>query len=181
MAGGMQGGFPVQPVPVQKPGNSRVWLWSLVGCGVIALLVVVIGGILLTKFLNGSSILGVGDAMKTASTNFSKVSDAVESYQKDNSGKYPPNLDALIPKYLADKSTLTSGGATPHPMVYTVPKADADGETVVMRVYVWEVSVPPQKQKIYLVLLKNGAIEQESVARINLSKAKLPAGQSGSQ
>lgn len=174
MAGGMQGGYP-PPAPARKAGSTGILLWSFVGCGVIALLLVIIGAVLVNKGMKtegGKSIFGTISAVPSAAENVEKVSAALEKYKQDNGGKYPSTLDALVPKYVADKSILTSGGDAPHPMEYTAPKPDAADTAVVVRVHVGDITIPQQQQRLYIVLLKNGEVDQEQLARTIMSRGR---------
>ncbi|MCW3055162.1 MAG: hypothetical protein JWN14_4332 [Chthonomonadales bacterium] len=174
MAGGMQGGYP--PAPTRKQGNSGLLLWSLVGCGVIALLVVIIGGVMLSKTLKGSAgakgMMNVLSSMEPAGQSMQKVEVALEDYQKDHNGKYPATLDALIPKYVSDKSAFVCGeGENAVPMEYTVPKSsDTDG-FVVVRAHIGDLTlVRTQVQKMYVCLLKNGQVVSEQNVRTIMPK-----------
>lgn len=173
MAGGMQGGYPM-PAPIKRPGNNGLLLWSLVGCGVIALLVVIIGGFMMTRLMKNSGAKGmfsVMAAMTPAAESVEKVGADLEAYRKDHDGQYPPTLDALIPKYAADKSAFISGGSDdPKPMEYTAPKPEASESAVVVRVHLGDITmVPTQRQQMYVCLLKNGEVVSEQDVRTVLS------------
>ena len=174
MAGRMQGAYP-PPAPARRPGNSGLLLWSLIGCGVIALLLVVIAGVMLSKGLtSGGSkgIFSVVSAIPSAAESVQKVGTGIAEYRKDNSGKFPPSLDALVPKYVADKSAFVCGNADdPRTMEYVPPKADAPESTVVVRVHVGDIVMPNQRQQMYVLLLKNGEVDSEQQARTVLNKA----------
>ena len=174
MAGGMQGGY--SPAPTRRQGNSGLLLWSLIGCGVIALLVVVIGGVLLSKTLKGSAgakgMMSVFSAMDPAAKSVQKVGSALEDYQRDHNGKYPATLDALVPKYVSDKSAFICGeGDSPAPMEYTAPKPGDTDTSVVVRVHLGDVTlVRTQVQRMYVCLLKNGQIVSEQNVRTLIPK-----------
>ena len=183
MAGGMQGGYPT-PTPMRRPGNGGLLLWSLVGCGVIALLVVVIGGVLMSKALKGApgakGMLNVFSAMDPAAKSVQKVESALEDYQKDHNGKYPATLDALIPKYVSDKSAFVCGeGDSPIPMEYTPPKSSDTETSVVVRVHLGDITiVRTQVQRMYVCLLKNGQIVSEQNVRTQIPKYSKGASES---
>lgn len=164
MAGGMQGGYP-SPAPVRRPGNNGILLWSLVGCGVIALLVVVIGGFMVRGVLKGpgaKGMLGVFSALAPAAESVGKVEASLSEYRKDHDGKYPPTLETLVPKYVSDKSAFLCGNSDdPKPMEYTAPKPDAPATTVVVRVHIGDIVTYTQRQRMYVCLLKNGEVESE--------------------
>lgn len=177
MAGRMQGA-PPPPVANQRQGNNGLLLWSLVGCGVITLLVVIIVGVMATSYMKKSGskgffgVAGVVSTMTTAAENVEKVGVGLEAYQKDHGGKYPPNLDALVPKYVADKSVFVCGGSDdPRPMEYTAPKPNDADSVVVVRVHVGDIVMPNQRQQMYVCLLKSGEVDSEQQARTVLSKA----------
>ena len=164
MAGGMQGGYP-SPAPMRRPGNNGVLLWSLVGCGVIALLVVVIGGVMVRGVLKGpgaKGMLGVFSSLAPAAASVEKVKGGLNDYRKDHGGKYPPTLEALVPKYVSDKSAFVCGNSDdPKPMEYTAPKPDANDSTVVVRVHLGDIVTYTQRQRMYVCLLKSGEVESE--------------------
>lgn len=182
MAGGMQGGYP-PPAPMRRPGNNGLLLWSLVGCGVIALLVVVIGGVLLSKTIKGSAgakgMFSVFSEMDPAAKSVQKVEVALEDYQKDHNGKYPATLDALVPKYVSDKSAFICGaGDSPTPMEYAVPKSGDDDGFVVVRVHIGDVKmIRTQVQKMYVCLLKNGQVVTEQNVRTIMPKYSKDSGE----
>jgi len=174
MAGGMQGGYP-PPAPARRQGNNGLLVWSLVGCGVIALLVVVIGGFLLSKGLKNVGAKGMFSVMASvgpAAESVEKVGTGLEGYEKDHRGQYPPTLDALVPKYVADKSAFFCGESDAQkPMEYTVPKPNAEESSVVIRVHIGDIAImPTQVQKMYVCLLKNGQIVSEQNVRTIMPK-----------
>jgi hypothetical protein len=177
MAGRMQGAYPPPP-PAQRSGNNGLLLWSLVGCGVIALLVVVIAGFTLKGVIKGSGAKGmfsVMGAVNPAAESVQKVETGIEAYQKDHSGQYPPKLDALVPKYVADKSAFVCGESdSPMPMEYAPPKPDAAEGVVVIRVHIGDIPISigrsSQVQKMYVLLLKNGQVVSEQNVRTVLPR-----------
>ncbi|MCW3096439.1 MAG: hypothetical protein JWL77_2057 [Chthonomonadaceae bacterium] len=177
MAGRMQSAYP-PPAPTRRQGNNGLLLWSLIGCGVIALLVVVIVGVMATSYMKkpGSKglfgVAGVVSTMTSAAENVEKVGAGLEDYRKDHNGKYPANLDALVPKYVPDKSIFVCGSSDdPKPMEYTAPKPDAADSVVVVRVHVGDIVMPNQRQQMYVCLLKSGEVDSEQQARTVLSKS----------
>ncbi len=175
MAGGMKGAYPPPPAPMRRPGPNGVLLWSLVGCGVIALLVVVIGGVSVTRMFGNSKAKGMFSVMASVGPtgeSVAKVGDGIEAYRKDHGGQYPPTLDALVPKYVADKSAfLFSNTEDPKPMEYTVPKPDAADGTVVVRVHIGDITmVATQVQRMYVCLLKNGEVVSDQNVRTMLPR-----------
>jgi len=174
MAGGMQGGYP--SAPMKRQGNGGLLLWSLVGCGVIALLVVVIGGVLLSKTLKGSpgakGMMNVLSSMEPAGQSMQKVEVALEDYRKDHNGKYPAKLDELVPKYVSDKSAFVCGeGDSAAPMEYTAPKSSDTEGFVVVRAHIGDLTlVRTQVQRMYVCLLKNGQVVSEQNVRTIMPK-----------
>ncbi len=177
MAGRMQGAYP-PPAPAQRAGNNGLLLWSLVGCGVIALLVVVIAGFTLKGVLKGSGgkgMFSVMAAVEPTAASVQKVENGIEAYQKDHNGQFPPTLDALVPKYVADKATFVCGESdSPAPMEYAAPKADAPAATVVIRVHIGDIPISigrsSQVQKMYVLLMKDGQVVSEQNVRTVLPK-----------
>lgn len=173
MNGGMQGGYP-PPAPMRRQGKNGVLLWSLVGCGIIAILIVVVVGVTASKVMKNTNTKGmfsVFSAMTPAAEGVEKVGASLEDYRKDHGGKYPPTLDALIPKYISDKSAFAVGNSDdPKQMEYTVPKADALDTVVVVRVHIGDIVMPTQRQQMYVCLLKDGEIASEQQVRTVLSK-----------
>ena len=174
MAGGMQGGS-TPPAPARRQGTNSFLIWSLVGCGVIALLVVVIGGVLATRFIKKSGtngVFGVMAALTPAAEKVEKVEAGLEEYRKDHTGKYPATLEALVPKYVSDKSAFICGESdSPKPMEYAPPKPDASEGTVVISVHIGDIPIMnTQLQKMYVCLLKNGDVVSEQQVRTILSQ-----------
>lgn len=174
MAGGMQGGY-TPPVPARRQGANSLLIWSLVGCGVIALLVVVIGGVMATRFMKKSGAGGmfsVMAAMPHAAEKVEKVEAGIEEYRKDHNDKYPATLEALVPKYVSDKSAFICGESdAPKPMEYAPPKPGASEGTVVISVHIGDIPIMnTQLQKMYVCLLKNGEVVSEQQVRTILSQ-----------
>ena len=179
MAGGMQGGYP-SPVPMRRQGNNSVLLWSLVGCGVIAVLLVVIGGFMVKKALKGPGAKGmfnVISSLPTVADRVERVGASLGAYRQDHGGKYPVTLEALVPKYVADKSAFVCGSNDdPKKMEYTAPKPDAADTTVVVRVHLGDIVTYDQRQRMYVCLLKDGDVESEQHTPMT-SREKRPAEQ----
>ena len=175
MAGGMQGGYVPPPVPVRRQGNNGLLIGSLVGCGVIALLIVVIGGVTLNRMMKGpktKGIFGVVTAITPTAESVTKVRDGLDAYRKDHNGKYPPTLEALTPKYFADKSAFVVGSSEdPKPMEYTPPKPDAPDSFVVVRAHYGDIVTYNQRQQMSILLLKSGEVDSEQMVRTPFSKA----------
>ncbi len=187
MAGGIQGGgqqgaYPQQPAPKRRQGANGVLIWSMVGCGVIALLLVIFGAVVANRFVHnpgGKGFIGVMTSVTPAAQSVRTMGTSIESYQKDHDGKYPPTLEALIPKYVADKAALSCGSSEdPKPMEYSQPKPDASVEAVVVRVHIGDIVLPNQRQQMYICLLKSGDVVSEQVARTIMSKSEKTSPQS---
>ncbi len=179
MTGGMQGGgqgaYPPPPAPARRSGGNTVLLWSLVGCGVIAVLLVIIGAVLVTKITKNPGTKGLFSVMAAVTPtaqSVDKIGASLEEYQKDHGGQYPPTLEALVPKYVSDKSSLVCGSSEdPKPMVYSLPGPDTKPEAIVVRVYIGDIVMPNQRQQMSVCLLKNGEVVSEQVARTVMSKS----------
>lgn len=189
MAGGFQSG-PGYGGPPRRSGSGGCLVWGLVGCGVLVLvtaIVVTVVGYRFAKSPEFQKMVSNFQSSQSCSHNLVDIRDGLDKYLAAHKGKYPANLSDLVPKYLPDKSDLTCGGTgaasgeTPPPLEYTPPKPDAPGDTPVVSYYSGENAILTQKQLIYLRLLKDGRIVQDTVTRIELRLRGQSSGSGGSQ
>jgi prepilin-type processing-associated H-X9-DG protein len=97
---------PAAPVPAKKP----VWLWILLGCGGLFLVAAVAVGALLYAAISTSRVMATRAQCKG---NLRQVGIACQVYAMDKN-KFPPDLEALMPKYVDDPRVLqcpARGGA----------------------------------------------------------------------
>ena len=187
MAGGM-GGYggqnlppmqPMQPMPPpvreKRSGANGCLIGGLVGCGVLLLLFVV-GGIFAMNGLKNSKG-GIGKMMSNiqAGQEYAPklvlVGAALERYKNDHGGKYPASLNALVPKYMPDKSAFTPKSSETT-IDYTPPKPDSKPDAVVLSVTNGEAEISfgasSSRSTLYYRLLKNGNIVQDQVQRVEI-------------
>ncbi len=62
------------------------------------------------------------------------IYDAIQQYAQENNGNYPPNLNALVPKYLTQEALapIQMSNGTEVKIVYKRPAKDAGEDTVIL-------------------------------------------------
>ncbi len=185
MAGGM-GGYggpnvpPMQPMQQMPPpvrekrsGANGCLIGGLAGCGILLILIVV-GGMIGMKSLKNSKGGGIGKMMANISTaqeyapKLVKVGAALDRYRDDHGGKYPASLNALVPKYMPDKSAFTA--KTSETVIeYTPPRPNASPDAIVLSVTNGEIQILTSHSTIYYRLLKDGRIVQDQLQRVDVS------------
>lgn len=174
MQGGMPGGGYQQPggmpppVPVRKSNNSGCLIWSLVGCGALVVVAMILGALGLKQADKGGFLkktLENASIGQQCIPNLGTVDTALERYRQDHKGKYPSSLKALIPKYLTGDSELTCGSASDtRPMEYSPPTVNSEPDAVLVRVHTGDSSIANiQVQKGYVCLLKDGTVVTQTV------------------
>jgi len=156
--------YPQQPPPAPKKSNNCL-IWSLVGCGVLALLVVILGAIGANKF--GKNVQGMTGGVSSATQKIMTVRTAINDYKQAHKGKYPPSLKEVID---ADTYSYTKPDGQTVTVEYKAPKPDDPDDIIVARYFTSEIDVPmiDQQQKIYICLLKDGSLIQQQDARTPL-------------
>ena len=188
MAGGM-GGYggqnlppmqPMQPPPVRekRSGANGCLIGGLAGCGILIVLVVIGSVLAMNTLKNSKGGGGIGKFMSSIQTGqeftpkLTKVGAALTQYKEAHDGKYPASLNALIPKYLPNKSdfTPTSNETT---IEYTPPKPDAKPDAIVLSVTNGEANISfgaaSSRSTLYYRLLKDGSLVQDQVQRVTIS------------
>src|ERR1043165_8998627 len=117
------------PPPPRRSSGDGCWKWGAISClGGCLLLVLVfaIGIYFFSRSPMFKQIVKSADLQQRATRNLDEIYGAIESYRKDHEGKYPDNLQTLIPKYLASEQVFkpTADGSGP-PIVYHKPPKDA--------------------------------------------------------
>lgn len=121
----------------RSSGRASCWLIGGIGCLVLVALVVV-ASMILVRNLGGSKFFKEVQTSATrqeqVANRFERLVKAIKLYRQDHGGAYPPNLDALAPKYLgsADLQPLQLDQATRLRWVYKPPKPTDPPETIVL-------------------------------------------------
>ena len=191
MAGGM-GGYggpnlppmqPIQPAPPplreKRSGANGCLIGGLAGCGILLVVVVVGGMAMVNSVKNGASSNGFGKLMADAAAgpkyarNLAPINSALTSYKSDHNGAYPASLNALVPKYLSDKSYFTPTEAS-LAFDYTPPKSGAKQDAVLVSISggMTDIALFGQHTQTtqYYRLLKDGRIVQDQVTRTELKQ-----------
>ncbi len=125
-----------EQVPYRR---GRTSCWVLGGLGCLGLLILAFVGIYLLGRAIQQSFGGViqqSEQMeRMVIPRMKSIYQALQRYAADHNGKYPPNLQALAPRYL-DQSYLqpiaVQGQKTPIKIIYKPPKPDAPPDTIVL-------------------------------------------------
>lgn len=138
--------------PTNPPRSNNGCLKAFgITCGVLLLLgtlAVIFGGLAVRKSLSKKgSLLNTAMGVGTATPNGIKIQQAVVAYHRAK-GKYPPNLQALVPDYLTDgkllHSDLDSNSNPGHvSWTYVKPAANAPGSTPLLRLP-YQLPIPGQ-------------------------------------
>jgi len=112
------------PAPAKKP----VWLWILLGCGGLLLVAVLAVGVLIYFAISASR--GMATRVK-CSNNLRQVGIACQMYAVDNNDRFPPSLEALVPKYIENARVLRCPGSSGANYVYLKGRRPAmSGKTI---------------------------------------------------
>ncbi len=154
------GGYvtPNSTPPKRGPG---CWAWGLMTCLVVVIIFAVLfaaGLYKMSKTAQGRKLMGTfssavhsGQNMGACMQKMKAVRDAVVRYH-DHTGKYPANLNALLPDYLASPATLHCDlDSVTDPkhvtFVYTKPKEGAPGSTPLLSFHwKYEIAVGDQSE-----------------------------------
>ncbi|CEK12496.1 hypothetical protein [Chthonomonas calidirosea] len=171
--------YPPSVGPPRRSTGTNCLLWTLGGCGVLVLLMV-LGGIFATKKV-GHQFQGLFQSIGAAPVCEQKLLEirtGLQLYAKDHGGKFPPNLQVLVPNYLPDTTSFTyrpSDNDPPRTVFYKPPAPNAPGDTVVARFWLGTFHISDmQKQSIYLDLLKDGTIVEDQFVRQYLPERQIP-------
>ena len=169
---------PMQPAPPpareKRSGSNGCLIGGLAGCGIL-LVVLVIGGMaLMNNFKNSKAGGGFGKMMSNIEVGreyapkLVQIGAALDHYKEDHDGKYPATLNALVPKYMPDKTAFTP--ATSETVLeYTPPKPNARPDAIVVSVTNGEIVILTSRSTIYYRLLKDGSIVQDQLQRVDVS------------
>ena len=120
------------PPPPPARGNDGCWKWGGLGCGLGCLsLAIVFAAFMFIAFPQIRPIMSecmkLESDVKLIQQQMRQTLAALERYRDDN-GKFPPNLEALVPQYLSDRSALRhSQNPQGPPFKYTVPSSSDSG------------------------------------------------------
>lgn len=119
--------------------SGRVSCWLVGGLGCLGLLVLGIVAVYLfvrnivnSDFMQGT--IASAQNQRQMNIRITGIKNAIELYKKDHNGDYPPNLKALVPKYLPEDQTkpFELDLKTKLEWVYKKPKPDDPGATLVL-------------------------------------------------
>src|SRR2546421_354608 len=117
------------PPPPTRSSGDGCWKWGAISClgGCLLLVLVVAVGIFFfaRSDLFKQAMKGA-DLQQRTTRNIYEIKNAIDKYRNEHNGKYPDDLQSLIPKYLASEQILkpTPDGSGP-PIVYHKPPKDA--------------------------------------------------------
>lgn len=153
----------------QSRTHGRTSCWVLGGVGCLGLLIVGIIGIWLLANQFGKTFGGLVESLSVlrqeVAPPMKKIAEAIQRYQKDT-GKYPPTLNALVPKYLSPQEVqaITLKDGKQLQWVYTPPKPTDVDNTVILEhkpPLRWEIA--GSKADFTLQLQKNFEIFMQQV------------------
>jgi hypothetical protein len=128
------------PAPPPRPNTSA---WRTCGCIFLAVLAVAVIGVSFAayKFFNSGAFQQLVDTANSAPrvmADMTAIKQALDTYKADHK-TYPKSLDALVPKYLPDKSKFTATYVPGRPKYfYAPPPADAPTSFTVL-----QIDMPP--------------------------------------
>jgi hypothetical protein len=127
-----------RPIGNRTGQQGRTSCWVLGGLGCLGLLILAFVGIYL---LGRAFQRSFGESIQQAQQMEMKVEprlkslyQAIQRYTADHNGKYPPNLQALVPKYL-DKEALQPiaiDEKTQVKIIYKPPKPSDPGDVIIL-------------------------------------------------
>ncbi|MCS7300179.1 MAG: hypothetical protein NZ556_01300 [Fimbriimonadales bacterium] len=118
-------------------GRASCWLLGGIGCLGLMLLLM-LGVYWVARSIEQS---GLGQAARVAAESEQKlrprlaaIAKAINEYARDHNGKYPPNLKALVPKYLTNEAIapVALKDGTKYEFVYRPPKPNDPPDTVIL-------------------------------------------------
>lgn len=118
--------------------QGRTSCWVLGGLGCLGLLILAFIGIyLLGRALErtfSEPIKQAAQIEQVVEPRMKAIYQAIQRYAKDHNGKYPPNLQALVPKYLSKEAIqpITLDEKTQLKVIYKPPKPTDPGDTVIL-------------------------------------------------
>ncbi|MCX6377953.1 MAG: hypothetical protein NT023_00520 [Armatimonadetes bacterium] len=164
----MTGGYnSLTPRPIPQKRKDAGWIWALVGCGGLVVIVVIALTIAFTSSKKG----GVGKLFNSiieASTEGEQlisVRDSLKKYRVDHKGAYPKSLSELVPNYLSQEY---SDYLAEHKAVYLPPAPNAPPDFAVITISSGSSEVLGQKQFYYAKVLKSDEVVMDQVTRTNL-------------
>lgn len=161
---------PIPPIDKKKRSGFGCLIGSMVGCGTLTILLVIVGALAVQKIGRNKDIQKVFGQIASVggcSKNMVQVRDALKRYRHDHKGAYPADLKELSPRYLANSNALWCGNGkdAAESLKYFRPSANATPTTVVARVKSLEMDIMGKQHQIaYLALRVNGDIVQEQTA-----------------
>ena len=117
------------PPPPRSSGGDGCWKWGAIGCGMgcLSLAIIFAAGMFIVMPQVRplmSECMKIQAEVSMVQHEMRTLLSALQRY-RDVNGKYPPNLEALVPNYLPDRSALRFSQAPQGPAFkYTVPRGD---------------------------------------------------------
>lgn len=123
--------------PKRLQGRTSCWVLGGVGC--LGLLVIMaVGFYFLARAVQESGFMQmaqtVAEAEQKLKPRLAAIYQGIQQYAQANNGKYPPNLKALVPKYLTEEALapVVMNDGTQYEFVYRPPKPNDPPETVIL-------------------------------------------------
>lgn len=123
----------------QRRLQGRTSCWVLGGIGCLGLLVIVLVGLYFLARAVQESGLGqvtqiAAEAEQKLKPRLTAIYQGIQQYAQANNGKYPPNLKALVPKYLTEEALtpVVMSDGTEYKFVYRPPKPNDPPDTVIL-------------------------------------------------
>ncbi len=170
----MTGGYtPSAPPPIPQKRKDVGWVWALVGCGGILVLLVI--GVTVALTSSGGKKGGFGKIVSNATTAVGDgellipVRDSLKRYRTEHKEKYPAHLKELVPKYLTEAALDDLNSSK---IEYTPPAQNAPAETPVLSIATEHSEILGQNHFYITRILKNDEVVLDQVVRTNIEKQK---------
>ncbi len=158
-------------IPPQIPARQGMSCWTvgLLSClGAIALVIVgmVVLLVVVSRRPEFKQAMSTGVQIAQCQQNMHEIYAAIDRYRQRNNGKYPKNLNELVPRYLAEAGKLKCPADTsgkPVSYQYFQPGPDTSDTAPLLQCDHHSV----MNQKIPIIMLKNGQILRPSRVETN--------------
>ncbi len=151
--------------------RGRVSCWVLGGLGCLGLILLLFVGIyMLVRAMQktfGEPAKQVQQMEMVVAPRMNAIYQAIQRYTADHNGKYPPNLQALVPKYLGKDALqpIAIDEKTQVKIIYKPPKPNDPGDTVILEhqpPITWKMSIFGETVETHITfqIQKDGRISQ---------------------
>ena len=171
------------PVPVRRRSSNGCLVPTILGCGALVVIVIVIGVVAasnLNKHGGFGNIMRSAEATTPAARKLWYLREALDRYRSAHKGAYPKTLDQITP-FIApvDADPTICMECSQPDAVYTPPGAKTDPHAPVIRFFAGEgdINIGPltQRHLTYISLLANDEITQDQ----NVQQLLYPAADTG--